>query len=92
DHFLTKPPGCDCGPGITGHTFQPSVSGIVPQDSLSEPAGGSWVSYTAVNRPRLDRFCNVHVFRPGRGRSSELQRPKPPHGRQQTGKHNYIGR
>lgn len=62
DHFLTKPPGCDCGPGITGHTFQPSTGGIVPEDSLAEPAGGSWVNYTAVNRPRLDRFCNVRMF------------------------------
>jgi hypothetical protein len=64
DHFLTKPPGCsNCGPGITGHTFQPVSGGTVTEDDTAAQAvGGSWVSYTAVNRPRLDRFCKVRLF------------------------------
>lgn len=64
DHFLNSPPGCrNCGPGLTGHTFQPASGGsVVEGDSASQAVGGSWVSYTAVNRPRLDRFPKVRMF------------------------------
>lgn len=44
-------------PGITGHCFIPALS-----SGDSAAAGGSWVKYTAPNRPRLDRFSNVRLF------------------------------
>lgn len=62
DHFLTSPPDCICGPGITGHTFQPVIEGAALTDSATVSKGLSWVNYNAVKRPHLDRFCNVRLF------------------------------
>jgi hypothetical protein len=62
DHFLTSPPDCICGPGITGHTFQPATKNTLASDSTLTSGMTSWVNYGAVKRPHLDRFCRVRLF------------------------------